>query len=68
MQANAENKERASKMESNVCVMVLELSYSVETGKVKTEYTNYRDLAGDEEDVSFFKNLFEEKLKGSFKV
>ena len=55
-------------MEHNFCVIVLEANYSCETGDVTVNYTNYRDIEGEEAEVTFFKNLFEEKVKGSFKV
>jgi len=61
-------KERAAKMGRNFCVLVCASEYDLETGTAEVNYTNYRDLEGDEEDVSFFKTLFEEKVKGKFEV
>lgn len=55
-------------MERNYCVIVLEANYSCQTDEVTVSYTNYRDIDGEEAEVAFFKNLFEEKVKGSFKV
>jgi hypothetical protein len=55
-------------MDRNYCVFVLEACYSVASGKVSIEYTNYRDLDGDETDVNHFKDLYENKIKGSFKT
>ena len=55
-------------MPRNFCVFVLEASYEITTGKLSIDYTNYRDMKGEEEDVKYFKDLYEEKIKGSFKI
>ena len=51
-------------MPRNFCVFVLEASYEISTGKLSIDYTNYRDMKGEEEDVKYFKDLYEEKIKG----
>ena len=45
-------------MDRNYCVFVLEACYSITTGKVSIEYTNYRDLDGEETDVKYFLDLY----------
>lgn len=55
-------------MPRNFCVFVLEASYRITTGKVSVDYTNYREIEGEEVDVKYFKDLYEEKIKGSFKI
>jgi hypothetical protein len=55
-------------MPRNFCVFVLEASYDISTGKICIDYTNYRDINGEAEDVKYFKDLYEEKIKGSFKI
>ena len=55
-------------MSRNFCVFVLEANYDISTDKVSIDYTNYRDMQGEEEDVKYFKDLYEDKIKGSFKI
>ena len=55
-------------MARNFCVFVLEASYDISTGKICIDYTNYRDISGESEDVKYFQDLYEEKIKGSFKI
>ena len=54
LQSDEKEKERAAKMDRNYCVFVLEACYSIATGKLSIEYTNYRDLDGEETDVKYF--------------
>jgi len=55
-------------MSRNFCVFVLEANYDISSDKVSIYYTNYRDMKGEEEDVKYFKDLYEDKIKGSFKI
>ena len=47
---------------------MLETTYNIFSGEVSINYTNFRDIKGEEEDVKFFYDLYEEKIKGSFKI
>lgn len=54
LQSDPPTKARASKLEKNLCVMLLEAIYSISTGKVSANYHNIRQVAGDEPEVDFF--------------
>ena len=55
-------------MSRNFCVFVLETNYYISSGKVSVDYTNYRNIAGEENDVKYFQDLNNDKIKGSFKI
>ncbi len=55
-------------MFENLCVFVLEATYNINTGKVSIDYKNIRDMKGEEDGVKYFKDLYEDTVKGSFKI
>ncbi len=55
-------------MYENICAFVLEASYNINTGKVSIDYTNVRVVKGEEDGVKYFKDLYEDTVKGSFKI
>ena len=51
IKSDEKEQERAAKMYRNSCVFVIEANYYINTRKVHLDYTNCRNLEGDEDDV-----------------
>ena len=51
IKSDEKEQERAAKMYRNSCVFYIEANYYINTRKVHLDYTNCRNLEGDEDDV-----------------
>lgn len=64
LQSNETVKESAKKMQRAFCVMVIQETIDVASGKVTGEFRNFRDLVGKQEDIDACKKVMEEVVKG----